>query len=467
MNAAKSDLKLNTQLCYGLLGLGKTGRSTIQWLVDHGAAHIVGYDSRENPPDFDVLKQDFPDVQLFSGANGAAFSSQPIDIYIASPGMNLLVEPQVSWVKNKPVWGDVELFARHIRSHNLDTTVIGITGSNGKSTVTEMTVHLLEKAGKSVVMAGNIGTPVLEIIAAGVKEPDYIVLELSSFQLDTTHELELGVATILNLSPDHLDRHQNYQQYGAAKQRIFANAEKAVVNRDDIESCLLTPGGLPVVDFSLSHSSATYFYDEDSGDLLRHDETLLSADSLVVQGKHNVANALAALALVEQVGVDPMSVADGLADYSGLEHRMTLAAECNGVKWINDSKATNVGATLAAVTGFDNGVHLILGGQSKGQDFSPLIEESVLQHCAAIYLFGESAKEIECLLRQQVLEVSVYVSDRLDDVVKEARRLVRRGEIVLFSPACSSFDQFANFEERGRVFTEMAKHSCLSDEGVK
>lgn len=427
-----------------IVGLGKSGMSCARYLAAQGV-EVAVVDSREQPPALESLRQELPDVAVFTGGfepRVFAYAEQ----LVVSPGVSLR-EPAIAqaMARGIPVLGDIELFARAARA-----PVIAITGSNGKSTVTSLVGEMLRTAGLDVRVGGNLGTPALELLRE--QEPAYYVLELSSFQLETTASLRPIAATVLNLSADHLDRYASMSEYGAAKQRIYHGAHACVFNRDDALVRAMAEGVESGVWFGLEppRSALDYGLIREGQEcwLSRGSERLLPESALRMRGRHNVANALAALALVEAAGVEDASLLQCLREFPGLAHRSQWVAEQDGVTWFNDSKGTNVGATLAAVAGMPGHVVLIAGGDGKGADFSPL--RPVMQDKGrAAVLIGRDAPRIE-----QALQGAVPVVRAVDmqQAVAEAARLAQPGDTVLLSPACASLDMYRNYEHRGDVF---------------
>ena len=437
-----------------VVGLGKTGLSCARYLSAQGCTVAVT-DSREAPPGLDQLRAELPDVALMLGgfADAAFGAAEQI---VLSPGVSL-AEPAIqrALAVGVPVYGDVELFAHAVRA-----PVVGITGSNGKSTVTTLLGLMARQAGKRVGLGGNLGEPVLDILADDV---DLYVVELSSFQLETTHSLRLRAATVLNLSPDHMDRYPDFASYAAAKQRIFAHAEAAVVNRDDAAAARLADAvphrcgftlGTPVEadDYGVAeHAGAPWIVRGPVPDA----SPLLPVASLLLPGRHNLANALAALALGELCGLETAPMCEVLQSFRGLAHRSELVADRGGVRWINDSKGTNPGATVAALLGLvpepsRGKAVLIAGGDCKDADFTPLV--AAVEHTArAVVLIGRDAP-----LLAEVLggHVELLRAQDMDEAVRLAGKAAQPGDCVVLSPACASFDMFDDYQHRGRVFAD-------------
>ncbi|MGH8379175.1 MAG: UDP-N-acetylmuramoyl-L-alanine--D-glutamate ligase [Gammaproteobacteria bacterium] len=431
-----------------IVGLGKTGLSCARFLARQGM-DVAVTDSRERPPGLKELHDTVPDATVFVGG----FSEDALthaDQVVLSPGIPVAT-PFIAKARalGLPVFGDVELFAR--RAH---APVVGITGSNGKSTVTTLLGLMAERAGIEVRVGGNLGTPALDLIRE--TEPQLYVLELSSFQLEVTASLQCTAATVLNISPDHMDRYATLAEYAAAKARIFAHCDVAVINRTDDWVRKMAPPAHKHVSFGLdapgSRDYGIVVHNRQRW-LARGDEKLLPAEALRIRGDHNLANALAALALGEAAGLPTAAMLAGLREFPGLPHRMEHIADVNGVSWYDDSKGTNVGATLAAASGLKGPLVLIAGGDGKGQDFTPLAQALGGKTRAAI-LLGKDAAAMETAIAARVPVMRVK---DMDAAVQTAARLAQPGDLVLLSPACSSLDMFENFEHRGRVFAQAVR----------
>ncbi len=428
-----------------VVGLGKTGLSCIKYLSKQNV-QIIGVDSRAQPPTLVELQTDFPDVQLFLGDCNQQILDT-VDEIVLSPGVSLKEPVIAAQVKRGiPVVGDIELFVRVAKA-----PIVAITGSNGKSTVTTLVGDMAEAAGLNVQVGGNLGTPVLDMM--GSKEPDLYVLELSSFQLETTFSLQAAAAVVLNISPDHMDRYNDLSEYKAAKMRVYDNCKIAVVNRDE-----------PYY----TRTQKTYSFglsahiDSEFGVLNNYltfgTKKLLAVEDLRIKGQHQVANALAALALGTAVDIPMVAMLQTLREFSGLPHRCEWIANIDSVDWYNDSKGTNVGATVAAIKGLGQSIAgkitLIAGGQGKGADFSDLAPV-VAEYVRSVILIGEDADKIEAELSDAS---DIKYVDSMHQAVKLAKSSARSGDIVLLSPACASFDMFDNFEHRGKAFiTEVLK----------
>jgi len=432
-----------------VVGLGKSGAATARYLAREGAV-LTLTDSRVAPPAIDDLRAALPQAEFHLGAFAAANPLSQYVFAVLSPGVPL-DDPFVEQLNAAHVelLGDIELFARVVK--NSDTPVIGITGSNGKSTVTTLVGKMAEAAGLRVAVGGNLGTPALDLLDDGCQ---LYVLELSSFQLETTASLNLIAATMLNISPDHLDRHGSLERYIAAKARIYAHAKTAVVNRDDQATHAQAHTARRIVSFGLDAPAQNqqnhYGLIECEGEswLAVGEETLLPLSALKLQGLHNAANALAALALADAAGIDRSAALRALVEFKGLPHRCEWVADIAGVTWINDSKGTNVGATLAALQGLSGPLVWLGGGQGKGQDFAAL-RAPLQQKARSAILFGADAARIETELGRAINTARV---DDLGNAVQLARRVAQAGDRVLLSPACASLDQFRNYEDRGAQF---------------
>lgn len=436
-----------------VLGLGDTGFSVLRWLRQMGA-EVVMFDTRLHPAGQDRLQAEFPEVECHLGPFNYSMLAA-VDLIVASPGVPLR-DPVIAQLvaQGKHVVGDVELFARFRAPY---AKVIAITGSNGKTTVTSLVGEICKQAGLNTIVAGNIGLPVLDTLQ--MPAPDVYVLELSSFQLETTHSLQLDAATVLNLSEDHMDRYDGMADYAQAKARIYLHARMTVVNRDDPESAALA-GQLPQVSFGVNPAPSINDYGlNDAGWLCAGNRHYIEADSLQIRGKHNIANALAAIALTQAIGIDKVSILHTVQSFKGLPHRVEWVANIEDVDFYDDSKGTNVGATCAAISGMlkqgkPQKVVLIAGGDGKGQDFAPL-REAVQHHARAVVLIGRDAHKIQQVLHH--LQLPVVDAVDLTAAVHIAKTLAEAGDAVLLSPACASFDMFRNYEHRAEVFVEAVK----------
>jgi len=417
-----------------VLGLGDTGLSVARWAEHHGARVRVA-DTRATPP-----RQFAGDVRL------GAFTSallEGVELLCISPGLSL-EDPLIAeaLARGVPVLGDVELFAWENRA-----PVLAVTGTNGKSTVTALAGHLLRSAGIDAEVAGNISPPVLEAAMRRKTPPAVWVVELSSYQLETQWSLNPRAAAMLNLSEDHLDRYAGTTQYGAAKARIFQGDGVQVLNRDDRASAAMALPGRRVISFGPDAPRSDDALGVADGWLIEGSCRIVEVGALPIHGAHNAANALAACALVRAFGLPREKLAAGLKSFRGLPHRLELVATRDGVQWYDDSKGTNVGATIAALRGLGKRAVLILGGEGKGQDFSPL-RAPVREFAAQVLLIGRDAPLIEAALAGLPTERCAT----LEAAVRRAAGLVKPGEAVLLSPACASFDMFRDYKQRGEAF---------------
>ncbi|MBX8522775.1 UDP-N-acetylmuramoyl-L-alanine--D-glutamate ligase [Pseudomonas cichorii] len=431
-----------------VVGLGKSGMSLVRFLANRGVAFAVA-DTRENPPELATLRRDYPQVEVRCGELDVEFLCRADELYV-SPGLALATPAlQEAHARGVKMSGDLDLFARYAKA-----PIIAITGSNAKSTVTTLVGEMAQAAGKRVAVGGNLGMPALDLLSDDV---ELYVMELSSFQLETTHELNAEVATVLNVSEDHMDRYSGLPAYHLAKHRIFRGARQVVVNRQDALSRPLIGEGLPCWTFGLTKPDFNGFgLREENGEkyLAFQFDNLMPVRELKVRGAHNQANALAALALGHAVGLPFDAMLSSLRTFTGLEHRCQWVRELAGVHYYNDSKATNVGAALAAIEGLGADIAgklvLIAGGDGKGADFSGL-RAAVAAHCRAVVLLGRDAELIAQALGDAAPLVRVST---LEESVQRSAELAQEGDAVLLSPACASLDMFKNYEERGRLFAQ-------------
>ncbi|HZF22112.1 MAG TPA: UDP-N-acetylmuramoyl-L-alanine--D-glutamate ligase [Burkholderiales bacterium] len=440
-----------------VLGLGSSGMSMARWLAGRGArVHVA--DSRPVPPNADQLREELPDIDLHTGAFRPE-SFADAELIAISPGVPL-AEPlvQAALARGLEVIGDIELFAR-VRDEFPGAKVIGITGSNGKSTVTEMVGTMTRAARTRTLVAGNIGLPILEALweieAGRRRRPDVFVLELSSFQLETTENLNVDAGTVLNLSEDHLDRYAGIREYAQAKARIFFGNGAQVINREDAWAREMAASGRRVFTFGLDEprEEGAWGLRNLDGELWLAEgrANLMKVSELKVTGLHNAANALAALALCRAVGFPYEALLDALFSFSGLPHRVQRIVDINGVAFFDDSKGTNVGATVAALEAMGRKVVLIAGGDGKGQDFSPL-RDAVARHARAVVLIGRDRDRIAAAIESTGV-VLVRASD-MHEAVRATLALAHAGDAVLLSPACASFDMFRDYEHRAQVFVD-------------
>lgn len=451
-----------------VLGLGDTGLSMTRWLARHGARVRVA-DSRPEPPHAAQLARELPHVPLVTGAFGAE-TFRDVDCIGISPGIDRREAPiaQASG-RGVPLVGDVELFAQALpHSTARNARVLAITGSNGKSTVTAMAGAICRAAGRNAMVAGNIGLPVLDALAdveGAPVAPDVFVIELSSFQLESTVHLAPDAATVLNLTEDHLDRYEGMEDYAAAKSRVFLGNGIQILNRDDRWSMNMACAGRTIFTFGLSapRAESEWGVTEERGErsLAHGQNRLMALAELPLAGLHNAANALAAHALTHAVGLPDQAAADALRHFEGLPNRVQRVAKFAGVTFYDDSKGTNVGATVAALSGMGRPVVLIAGGDGKGQDFNPLAP-AVERHARAVVLIGRDADRIEQALKGTGVPLE-HARD-MEQAVAVAQRASRAGDAVLLSPACASFDMFRNYRHRGEAFVA-AVQALAREEG--
>jgi UDP-N-acetylmuramoylalanine--D-glutamate ligase len=461
-----------------IVGLGRTGFSCARYLRARGWGLAVT-DTRAKPPEWARLAELDPNIPVKAGGLDIGLLDGATCV-VASPGVSL-EEPFFVEARRRglEIVGDIELFSRWA-----DAPVVGITGTNGKSTVTTLVGRMAERAGLRVRVGGNLGEPALDLlsagpvagtaVASGAAHPaggtaassgsahadhgptQLYVLELSSFQLDATQSLDLKAAVVLNVTPDHLDRYATVEEYAASKARIFARCETAVINLDDPLVVAMPRPGQKVVGFSLRASiGADYAVAMHEGQwwLTRRGERLMPVASMKIKGLHNAANALASLALGEALGLPMPAMLEELATFTGLPHRSQWVADVRGVTYINDSKGTNVGATVAAVNGMAGPLIMIAGGDGKNQDFSELatVFRGKVRHTV---LIGRDAAAVAKAL-QGVCTLETCAS--LEDAVRAAAKAAQPGDTVLLSPACASLDMFRDYTHRGAVFTQAVK----------
>lgn len=435
-------------------GLGKTGVSVVAHLLKQGYRVSVT-DTRMDPPGLADLPAG---VECSLGGLDAELLKQAEEI-VLSPGLDPNLPEIVAALEHgAKIIGDIQLLRRATTA-----PIVAITGSNAKSTVTTLVGEMAKHAGKRVAVGGNLGRPALDLLN---DDPELIVLELSSFQLETTSNLSAAVAVVLNMSEDHMDRHGNMLGYHKVKHRIFQNCQSFVFNRDDGLTRPLVPDAITSISFGLNAPDMNQFgvlRDADGTSwLARGRFRLLNAAEMHIQGNHNIANALAALALGESIGLDLESMLATLKTFKGLAHRCEFVDEVNQVRFYNDSKGTNVGATLAAIEGLgaplahkQAKVTVILGGEGKGQDFKPLLQ-AVRRYARAIVLIGEDASIIESALSSGATSAFTPIihAETLEQAVATAVAQSQAGDAVLLSPACASFDMFLNYQDRGEQFVK-------------
>jgi len=428
-----------------IIGMGATGFSVARHLSQLGQ-HFVMLDTRQEPPLLDKFIAEFPDTTLLLGELSVN-SLNNADEIILSPGLSRQIPAiQVAIESNIPVISDIELFARSARA-----PIIAITGSNGKSTVTTLLGEMFVAAGHPVGIGGNLGTPALDLLDEKVK---FYILELSSFQLESITNLSAEAATVLNISPDHMDRYKTLLDYHQSKHRIFNGARQVIINRDDKLSAPLVGEGVKSSSFGLNRPDLNCFgllTAEDGEIWLAYEfEKLIPQKQLGIKGSHNTSNVLAALALGKAVNLPFQSMLKVLQKFNGLPHRYQVVKILHGVTYINDSKATNLGATLAAINAspVSNNIVLLVGGQSKGQNFSTLAD-SIAATVKKVVLIGEAASEIDTAIDGKI--DTIYAIS-IKGAVVSSQKIAKSGDIVLLSPGCASFDMFSNFGERGDKF---------------
>ena len=443
-----------------ILGMGATGLSVARYLSARGESFAF-VDSRDNPPNLGEVQALYPKARVACGAFDAdllcAFSR-----LVVSPGIDLRQPALIAAAQaGVEITGDAELFFAEACAGQNAVPVIAITGSNGKSTVTTLVGEMAKAAGLRVAVGGNLGTPMLDLLSADCQ---LYVVELSSFQLELLNDSRGAISTVLNLSPDHMDRYADLQAYHAAKQRIYRNASAVICNREDALTRALPREGVVVLSFGLNRPDFKGFglIDEQGESWLAHEFTpLLPLHEVALKGRHNIANALAALALGYAAGLDMAPMLETLRSFRGLSHRCELVADNAGTLYIDDSKGTNVGATLAALNGFGDAGYkhllLIAGGQGKGQDFSEL-RPPVQQFVKLLVLIGEDAGKIEAALAGAA---PIKRASSMLEAVQLARAEAASGDVVLLSPACASFDMFSGYVERGQSFQRAVREVAV------
>jgi UDP-N-acetylmuramoylalanine--D-glutamate ligase len=424
-----------------IAGLGRTGLSCARFLKASGVEFAVT-DSRVSPPGLAVVQSLVPADSIRVGGFDSRLLEGAAHV-IASPGISLREPLFVEAARRGiPVLGDIELFARATKA-----PIAAVTGTNGKSTVTTLVALMTQATGRSALAGGNLGPPALELLDQPV--PDCYILELSSYQLETTSSLVTAAAAVLNVTPDHLDRYDSLAEYASAKARVFAGAKTAVINLDDAIVRAMPKAGHRVLGFSLEEAADFSLRDKARDPvLLRFGKPLVAMSELKIAGLHNAANALAAFALLEAMDLPLAPGIEALKQFGGLPHRSQWVADVAGVRYVDDSKGTNVGATLAAVAGMPGSLVVIAGGQGKGQDFSPLTAafRNKVRHAV---LMGQDAKQLASALDGVC---TVEFARDMDDAVMKSANAARGGETVLLSPACASLDMFRDYGHRGDAF---------------
>ncbi|HKW62046.1 MAG TPA: UDP-N-acetylmuramoyl-L-alanine--D-glutamate ligase [Candidatus Acidoferrum sp.] len=434
-----------------VVGLARTGVATAQFCAAR-RARVTATDTRTEKELGDtVIALQKAGVVLELGGHREEIALEA-DLIIPSPGAPADA-PLLQFARTKGVtiWSEIELAYRFLKGR-----LIGITGSNGKTTTTSLIEHILRSAGFSTILAGNIGTPLISCVEK-FSEKRITVAELSSFQLELIEKFRPSISVFLNLTPDHLDRHHTLESYGAAKARIFENqteSDSAVLNADDPGTTPYAPAKPQVYWFSRKQRVAQGAFVKESDILFRREgaeESILKLADIPLAGAHNVENVLAAVAATRLAGAEPAAIAKGVRSFAGVEHRLEFVAEISGVRFYNDSKATNVDATLKALDAFPGRILIILGGKDKGSDYTvlqaPLREKAILA-----LLIGAAADKIE---KQIAGSVAIEQAGTLERAVETAAHAARAGDVVLLAPACASFDQFQNYEHRGRNFKEL------------
>jgi len=425
-----------------VVGIGSTGISVAHFLKNTGFNFAI-VDSRDKPPLIAEFFEQMPDTPVFTGGfDEAAF--KVATHLVVSPGVSLNEKSIVRAIANGTrIVSDIDLFACAINA-----PVIGITGSNGKSTVTSLLGEMAKAAGVRVAVGGNLGIPALDLLEQKV---DLYVLELSSFQLERTSVFNAAAATVLNVTADHMDRHDDIADYAQQKQRVFRGNGVMVINVDDPIVDAMREEGRQLYTFSIKKTADFYLAMKDGIEYLAHEQNyLMPLSELPLEGRHNAANALAALALGVAVGLDEQAMCNALRKFKGLEHRMQRVAEIRGVTWVNDSKATNIGACIAALEGYQRKVILIAGGDAKGADMSELAP-AIREKAKSVVLMGKDAGLIERAVKGSV---PVYAAENMAQAVRIAAGLADTGDSVLLSPACASLDQYKNYQDRGNKFTK-------------
>lgn len=432
-----------------IVGLGVTGLSCVRYLMQRQVPVAV-LDTRLNPPGLVELKQEFPEITLSLGGWDEALLNQA-SVLVMSPGISLK-EPAIAKqsARGISIIGDIELFALEASA-----PIIAITGTNAKSTVTTLVGLMAKAAGLNTGVGGNLGLPALDLLS--LSAPHLFVLELSSFQLETTYSLKPQVATVLNVTPDHMDRYANLSAYAAVKRHIYSNCKVAVCNRDDSLTECGDQYNNQKLYFTLNDPHQNEFgliKKSDEIYLAYEDQLLMPAAELPILGRHYQANALAALAIGHGAGLPMAAMLNTLKTFKGLPHRCQLIRELNGIYWYNDSKGTNVGATLAAIEGLGSEIKgkliLIAGGVGKNADFSLLVP-AIDKYVKAVILIGEAAPLLATVIGEHA---EIYFANDMEEAVILSAKAANSGDSILLSPACASLDMFRNFEHRGEVFSE-------------
>jgi UDP-N-acetylmuramoylalanine--D-glutamate ligase len=432
-----------------LIGLGDTGQSVLHFLTNQNC-FIKAIDTRTNVEGLSEIKTKFKDVEFITGQMFHESIIKDIELIVISPGVSLKESYVVAALdKGIPVIGDIEIFAQ-IKEKN--SKVIGITGSNGKTTVTSLVGELLEASGITTIVAGNIGIPILNTLDETV--PEVYVLELSSYQLESTYSLDLETATILNISEDHMDRYSSIDEYAKAKYRIFNHAKKCILNRDDdylkplIKYDTITFGNhVDEKNYGIKKNGSQYF-------IAKGNVEIIAVEEIRLKGIHNIQNVMAALALCEPFNVSNNAIKKVLAEFEAPPHRMEYVDSISGIDFYNDSKGTNVGATIAAIKSMTKPILLVAGGDGKNQNFSPLmhVTKDKIKHVA---LIGADAEIMQKAF--SAAAIPNHIEKSLEDAIHKSFELANKGDVVLLSPACASTDMFKNYVERGNLFKACVK----------
>lgn len=441
---------------FGVVGCGETGLSVIKYLIRKNLYLKKIFDTRDSPPNIEVINDLIKDKSVSSHFGTLDFNLiKDLDILVLSPGVSIYEKSlQMAIQNNIQIIGDIELFGIIVKEH-ANTKVIAITGTNGKTTVTELTGYLLKSIGKSTLIAGNIGLPVLDILAdIDDKMPEFIVLEISSFQLETIRHLQLDVATVLNITEDHLDRYNCLLEYAYVKSQIFNNCKKMLLNLDDNFVMAMKRPQREIYYFSINNFSCDFSINNNYLCVL--EKEYLKISDLKLIGLHNYANCLASLGLLYAVGIDidNNELKNALVNFNGMPHRMQVIGKYNEVYYIEDSKGTNVGATIAGVRGLSMNVHLILGGDGKGQDFTPLYE-LVKNKCKSVAIIGKDKNKIYDVLKKLTIPIKCF--DTLEDSIDFLSKMAQKDEAIVLSPACASWDMFNNYKHRAEVFIDYVR----------
>jgi UDP-N-acetylmuramoylalanine--D-glutamate ligase len=428
-----------------IVGLGKTGLSCVRYFSQQGMS-IAVTDSRAEPPELTNLKNEFESVPVYLGEidSEVLLASDQI---ILSPGVSLENESVKQAIKHGiPVIGDIEIFCQQAK-----VPIIAISGSNGKSTVTTLVAEMTRQAGLKTCVGGNLGTPALELLDEPV--PDLYVLELSSFQLETTFSLNAHASVVLNISPDHMDRYESLDDYIGAKNKIYSGQGLMVINQDDAAVNAMADVSRKVLSFTLSKPEGNNFgviIENNELWLCQGENKIIRQNELKIKGEHNIANALAAMALASSVNVPIDAMVEALKNFKGLDHRCQLVKTINNVSWYNDSKATNVGACIASIIGLceSGNIILIAGGDSKGADLSSLTPV-VKQHVKNVLLMGVDANKLATAIGSAT---SHEFAANMKEAVNRASQLANAGDLVLLAPACASLDMYKDYQQRGDDF---------------